>query len=209
MSGRRKSNVFMFSSTSPLRVELTLLAMPVLAIALILALLPAHSTKTDDTGKVRLRVTSAIEPPDPELAREAVMRQEQIRFALSKVAKVSEIAIVAKPTDVSLAKDASLALVDEEKPASKPIYSRIRIAKAPRDIRPGKLRRTVKAKSLRKKKHSIALRRKKAVQDNWITASLKWPLATASKTIAPVKNTLVRTVSSAEDVLKNLRQKIL
>lgn len=82
-------NVFFSRRTDSLRLELALLAMPVVAIAITLALLP-QSDSSSTRSKVTLRVTSAAPPPNPELEREAQLRREQIRFALSKVANAQE-----------------------------------------------------------------------------------------------------------------------
>jgi hypothetical protein len=83
-----KQNVFIFSSTRSRGQELALVAVPVIAIIAAFSLLHTQPARLDDQGKVKLRVMSAVAPPTPELAREAVQGSELIQFALSKVAKV-------------------------------------------------------------------------------------------------------------------------
>ena len=211
-----KHNVFMTIPSKPLRLELALLAAPLLAICVLLTLLP-HGAQPDNHGKVTLRVTSVTAPYDAELAREAVMRREQIQFALSKVAKgpeYSEPADDKAPAPVAGPKQ-FLALAQFEKsqpahedatlPAPKADVKRVatkrRLAgNSPRDIRPVKLRRTA---------GKVARKSAVAKKTNWLTASLRWPVEAASATIKPVTQTLTLSVSRAGDALQSLKQKIL
>jgi hypothetical protein len=218
------SNVFFSHRTDSLRLELALLAMPVLAIAVALALLPQSDTSAN-RPKVTLRVTSVAPPPNPELEREAQLRREQIRFALSKVASAPETeagsetiaAASAGSTEGAVPIEASVSQTVSQAPLA-----------APRDIRPQKLKRSVARAASKRKAQRIRLARaqaqrkairpraqairstaRQATAGEWLAASLKWPAAAASATMAPVQRTLSRTVSEASEAFDSLKKKIL
>lgn len=230
---RPAANVFMARKSTPIRMELALLAIPLLAIVAALFLLPNAQPGGGSQPKVTLRVTSITPPPNPELAREEKFRREQIRFALSKVAAST----VSSPSagDKTGSEPVQLASLGAEfLPAGKsaqPVADISPLA-APRDIRPSKLKRSLahtahaapnrKARSMRPaarlQVRRKAIRPRARVRRNlasqstaaqWISASLKWPAAAANATIAPVKRTLTRTVSRAGGVLETLKEKVL
>ena len=200
------------------------MAVPVIAIIAAFSLFHTQPARLDDQGKVKLRVMSAVAPPTPELAREAVQRSELIQFALSKVAKVpaaapsageetadDRIILAANNTPAGEHKSAVAPIAPE---VSKPALLHRQIARKPVDIRPGKLRTAVQRRKLQVPKPVLAAR--PAAAGSWLTASLQWPVSLASKTIAPVKQsfapvrkTWVRTVGQAGDALETLKKKIL
>ncbi len=217
-------NVFFSRRTDSLRLELALLAMPVVAIAITLALLP-QSDSSATRSKVTLRVTTAAPPPNPELEREAQLRREQIRFALSKVANAQESKAGSEVTTATSSGSNDIPATIEA-PVSPPVIRAVMAA--PRDIRPRILKRSVARAASKRKAQRVTLARaqnqrrtirprtqasrsatQQATAGEWLAASLKWPAAAASATIVPVQRTLSRTVSEASDALDSLKKKIL
>ena len=144
-------NVFFSRRTDSLRLELALLAMPVVAIAITLALLP-QSDSSATRSKVTLRVTTAAPSPNPELEREAQLRREQIRFALSKVANAQESKASSEVTTATSSGSNDIPAVIEA-PVSRTVMV------APRDIRPRILKRSVARAASKRKVQWVTLAR--------------------------------------------------
>ena len=217
-----RHNVFILPVSRPLRLELSLLLLPALAIVLLFALLPSHNTSQPSPDKVKLRVTSHAPPADPELAREKKLVEEQVRFALSKLATPSQIkaALAAHPDKQSVehAKPVTVAVAKVAKADPQPALAvtrtkskparETRSAYAPRDIRPSIIRAAVQTQVRQLRVSKVPAEQ----QSGWLKTAAnawKWPAQAASATLEPVRNTVVRSVEQAGDALVSIKRKIL
>lgn len=212
MAAATKTNVFWPAPGSSLKVELALLALPALAIGALLYLIPAPAASPEP--KVTLRVTSATPSPEPELLRERQLAREHIAFALSKIARPAIVAAPRSEPATSLAAQSPVK-PREPAPAASAVQRPMHVAAARRHrnqaVRPTRKIQTSGASQPRV--YDVVrpgARRAPLRQDNatWLDR-LTWPVTTAVSTLAPVTDSVARTVQKAGNALETIKRKVL
>ncbi len=202
-----KRNVFSPANGNSLRLELALLALPLLALGALFLLLPAREHLF--VPKVTLRVTSAKPSPEPQLARDQQLAREHVAFALSKIARPLPVVVAALPPEAPAATRTQAGSQNHVAPV------RVAHAAAIRRHRSKSIQaeRKARIRSAERKAHPAVaanvMRRPAQPEDGSWLKRLKTPVSTAMSALAPVTDSVARTVERAGGALETIRRKVL